>query len=77
MRSYPAVARQHVHTARAHLPVDVARALSVKPSLVQKAVEAFYTRDADQLLSSPFVQNQFLSAHLQRPSAVASMPRKL
>ena len=36
-----------------------------------------YTRDADQLLSSPFVQNQFLSAHLQRPSAVASMPRKL
>ncbi|EJD55386.1 SGT1-domain-containing protein [Auricularia subglabra TFB-10046 SS5] len=49
IENYPALARQHVHTARARLPVDIARALSAKPSLVQKAVEAFYTRDGLQL----------------------------
>ncbi|KZW02112.1 SGT1-domain-containing protein [Exidia glandulosa HHB12029] len=47
--NYPGLARQHVHAARMHLPVDVARALSANPSLVQKAAEAFYTRDALQL----------------------------
>lgn len=46
---YPGAAARHVHTTKAYLPVDVARALSVDPSLVQKAVETFYTRDAIQL----------------------------
>ena len=52
--SYPAASRQHVHVTKAYLPVDVAKALAVKPSLVQKAVEAFYTRDALQLRVSPW-----------------------
>ncbi|OSD05949.1 SGT1-domain-containing protein [Trametes coccinea BRFM310] len=46
---YPAASRQHVHVTKAYLPVDVAKALAVDPPLVQKAVEAFYTRDALQL----------------------------
>lgn len=47
--SYPNLAKLHIHTTRVHLPIDVARALSVNPSLVQRAAEAFYTRDALQL----------------------------
>jgi hypothetical protein len=47
--SYPHAAKQHIHTTLAHVPLDVARALSVNPSLVQKPVESFYTRDALQL----------------------------
>lgn len=46
---YPAAAKSHVHTTKAYLPLDIARALSVDPSLVQKPVETFYTRDAIQL----------------------------
>ncbi|OBZ79729.1 Protein SGT1 [Grifola frondosa] len=46
---YPAAARQHVHVTKAYLPVDIAKALSVNPSLIQKPVETFYTRDALQL----------------------------
>ncbi|KAI0768553.1 SGT1-domain-containing protein [Trametes elegans] len=46
---YPAALRQHVHVTKAYLPLDVAKALAVNPPLVQKAVEAFYTRDALQL----------------------------
>ncbi|THV06071.1 SGT1-domain-containing protein [Dendrothele bispora CBS 962.96] len=46
---YPATFRRHVHFTKAYLPLDIAKALSVNPSLVQKAVEAFYTRDAVQL----------------------------
>ncbi|KAI4520500.1 SGT1-domain-containing protein [Schizophyllum commune Loenen D] len=46
---YPAAFRQHVHFTKAYLPQDVARALAVNPALVQRAVEAFYTRDAIQL----------------------------
>jgi hypothetical protein len=46
---YPAALSQHIHRAKVHLPVDVGRALSVDPSLVQRAVEAFYTRDGLQL----------------------------
>ncbi|RPD81718.1 SGT1-domain-containing protein [Lentinus tigrinus ALCF2SS1-7] len=46
---YPAGSRQHMHVAKAYLPVDVAKALAVNPLLVQKAVETFYTRDALQL----------------------------
>jgi hypothetical protein len=56
---YPPAARDHIHVTKAHLPIDIARALSVNPSLIQKAVETFYTRDAIQLrvcslLTSPF-----------------------
>jgi len=47
--SYPDAARLHVHSTKAYLPIDIARALSVDPSLVQKPVETFYTRDAMQL----------------------------
>ncbi|KAG1773045.1 SGT1-domain-containing protein [Suillus occidentalis] len=46
---YPAAAKNHVHTTKAYLPLDIARALSVDPSLIQKPVETFYTRDAVQL----------------------------
>ncbi|KEP55601.1 SGT1-ecdysoneless-like protein [Rhizoctonia solani 123E] len=46
---YPAALSQHIHRAKAYLPMDVGRALSVNPSLVQRAVEAFYTRDGLQL----------------------------
>ncbi|RPD63222.1 SGT1-domain-containing protein [Lentinus tigrinus ALCF2SS1-6] len=49
---YPAGSRQHMHVAKAYLPVDVAKALAVNPLLVQKAVETFYTRDALQLRSA-------------------------
>ncbi|KAI0001888.1 SGT1 protein-domain-containing protein [Russula vinacea] len=35
--------------AKAYLPIDIAKALSVDPALVQKATEIFYTRDAVQL----------------------------
>ena len=34
---------------KAWIPVDIAKALAANPSLVQKAVETFYTRDAIQL----------------------------
>ncbi|KAI9442367.1 SGT1-domain-containing protein [Lactarius indigo] len=46
---YPDNLQRHVHKAKAYLPVDVAKALSVNSALVQKAVEVFYTRDAVQL----------------------------
>ncbi|KAF5374874.1 hypothetical protein D9758_000058 [Tetrapyrgos nigripes] len=46
---YPAAFRRHVHFTKAYLPLDIAKALSANPSLVQRAVEAFYTRDAIQL----------------------------
>ncbi|KAJ3868424.1 SGT1 protein-domain-containing protein [Lentinula novae-zelandiae] len=46
---YPVAVRQHVHVTKAYIPLDVAKALSVNRSLVQKAVEAFYTRDGVQI----------------------------
>ncbi|KAH7883844.1 SGT1-domain-containing protein [Phlebopus sp. FC_14] len=46
---YPGAARTHMHTTKAYLPIDIARALSVDSSLVQKPIEGFYTRDAIQL----------------------------
>ncbi|KAJ7169523.1 SGT1 protein-domain-containing protein [Mycena filopes] len=46
---YPAAARNHVHAAKVYIPLDIARALASDPSLVQKPVETFYTRDAIQL----------------------------
>ncbi|ETW87564.1 hypothetical protein HETIRDRAFT_469700 [Heterobasidion irregulare TC 32-1] len=49
LSGYPTALKQHIHVTKADLPLDVARALSSDPSLVQKAVETFYTRDALQL----------------------------
>ncbi|KAH6917569.1 SGT1 protein-domain-containing protein [Coprinopsis sp. MPI-PUGE-AT-0042] len=46
---YPSALKNHTHTTKAYLPVDVAKALQANPSLVQRAVETFYTRDAIQL----------------------------
>lgn len=46
---YPALARQHLHLTKVYVPKDIALALSNRPALVQKAAEAFYTRDAIQL----------------------------
>ncbi|KAF6766232.1 SGT1 protein-domain-containing protein [Ephemerocybe angulata] len=46
---YPAALKDHLHTTKAYIPVDVAKALAANPALVQKAVETFYTRDAIQL----------------------------
>ncbi|KDR84832.1 hypothetical protein GALMADRAFT_233248 [Galerina marginata CBS 339.88] len=46
---YPEAAKTHVHIAKAYVSADIAKALVVNPSLVQKAVETFYTRDAIQL----------------------------
>ncbi|KAF9270523.1 SGT1-domain-containing protein [Marasmius fiardii PR-910] len=49
---YPSAARNHVHFTKAYIPRDIAKALHVDASLVQKAVETFYTRDAVQLRSA-------------------------
>ncbi|TDL28785.1 SGT1-domain-containing protein [Rickenella mellea] len=46
---YPSYARQHIHTTKAYIPIEIAKALSQDVTLVQKATEAFYTRDAIQL----------------------------
>ncbi|TCD70672.1 hypothetical protein EIP91_002396 [Steccherinum ochraceum] len=49
LHGYPAAASQHIHHTKVYVPADIAKALSVSPSLVQKPVETFYTRDALQL----------------------------
>ncbi|TFK76805.1 hypothetical protein BDN72DRAFT_754724 [Pluteus cervinus] len=49
IEKYPAAAREHIHYTKAYIPKDVAKVLSVQPSLIQQAVETFYTRDALQL----------------------------
>lgn len=46
---YPEAVRQHIHVSKAWIPLDISKALIKDPSLVQKAVETFYTRDAIQL----------------------------
>ncbi|KAF8624765.1 hypothetical protein AX15_005659 [Amanita polypyramis BW_CC] len=46
---YPAALKNHIHVSKAWIPIDVAKALAINPSLVQRAVEMFYTRDALQL----------------------------
>jgi len=51
--SYPGTLHEHLHTTWAYIPTDIAKALLAQPSLVQKAVEIFYTRDAIQLRVSP------------------------
>lgn len=48
-RSYPDGMKTHQHRTKAWLPEPVARALSVNPELVQRAVEGFYVRDPAQL----------------------------
>ncbi|KAG5654046.1 hypothetical protein H0H81_008062 [Sphagnurus paluster] len=49
---YPAATCYHVHKTKAFVPKDIAVSLVKNPSLVQRAVEAFYTRDAIQLRSA-------------------------
>ncbi|KAJ7129973.1 SGT1 protein-domain-containing protein [Mycena crocata] len=49
VNGYPAAAKKHFHTTKAYVPLDIARALASDPSLIQKPVETFYTRDAIQL----------------------------
>ncbi|KAJ7462740.1 SGT1 protein-domain-containing protein [Mycena galericulata] len=49
IHGYPAAAKHHVHATKAYIPLDIARALASDPSLIQKPVETFYTRDAIQL----------------------------
>ncbi|KZV68670.1 SGT1-domain-containing protein [Peniophora sp. CONT] len=46
---YPAALASHMHTTKAYIPMDVAKALASNPDLVQKAIETFYTRDPAQL----------------------------
>ncbi|KAH0590386.1 hypothetical protein H2248_000555 [Termitomyces sp. 'cryptogamus'] len=46
---YPNAAKSHVHNTKVYIPSDIALSLMNSPSLIQKAVEAFYTRDAIQL----------------------------
>ncbi|CED84976.1 MADS box transcription factor [Phaffia rhodozyma] len=47
--SYPDALRDHQHRATMYLPTPIALALARQPSLIQKAVETFYTRDPTQL----------------------------
>ncbi|KAJ6604288.1 SGT1 protein-domain-containing protein [Mycena vulgaris] len=49
INGYPAAAKSHVHATKAYIPLGIARALASDPSLIQKPVETFYTRDAIQL----------------------------
>ena len=71
--SYPASLKSHVHVTKAHLPIDIAKALSVHPSLVQKAVEAFYTRDAIQLrVRFIIIHNPFTTTPLTEPQYLGS-----
>ncbi|KAI0662562.1 SGT1-domain-containing protein [Cubamyces menziesii] len=65
---YPAASRKHMHITKAYLPRDVAKALAVNPPLVQKAVEAFYTRDALQLRAA-----QKMSRFPPEPAVLASV----
>ncbi|KAF9056667.1 SGT1 protein-domain-containing protein [Panaeolus papilionaceus] len=46
---YPAAAKTHMHLTKAQLPADIVKALRGNASLIQRAVEAFYTRDSIQL----------------------------
>ncbi|KAG8983541.1 hypothetical protein FRB94_007765 [Tulasnella sp. JGI-2019a] len=46
---YPAATQKHIHITNAYIPSDIALALSQNRGLIQKSVEAFYTRDALQL----------------------------
>jgi hypothetical protein len=48
-RSYPGALKGHLHRTKAYLPVNVAKALSKTPELIQRAVEGFYVRDPAQL----------------------------
>ncbi|KAJ7770808.1 SGT1 protein-domain-containing protein [Mycena maculata] len=51
INAYPTAARNHVHATKAYLPHDIARALASDPTLIQKPIETFYTRDVIQLRS--------------------------
>lgn len=53
-----------MHTTKAYIPMDVAKALLANPALVQKAVETFYTRDAIQLRVSVLYKSILCLWHL-------------
>ncbi|KAG9124570.1 hypothetical protein FRC07_011088 [Ceratobasidium sp. 392] len=65
---YPTALSQHVHRTKAYVPVDVARVLSTNPALVQRAVEAFYTRDVLQLRAA-----QKMTRFPPKPDMLASV----
>ncbi|KAF7306610.1 hypothetical protein MIND_00452400 [Mycena indigotica] len=46
---YPAALKNHTHATKVYVPTDIARALTIDPTLIQKPIETFYTRDAIQL----------------------------
>lgn len=46
---YPESLATHFQRTRAYLPINIAKAIKNDPSLAQRAVEGFYTRDAAQL----------------------------
>lgn len=45
--------KTHQHRTNAWIPEPIAKALSVQPDLIQKAVEGFYVRDPAQLRVCP------------------------
>jgi hypothetical protein len=79
--------RDHLHRTKAYLPLPIARALAANPSLIQKAVEAFYVRDPAQLRAaarmthfppSPSVRTSVLmtrAAYAQLQGQVFHAPR--
>lgn len=48
-RSYPKDLPDHQHRTTLYLPTPIALGLARRSDLIQKAVEAFYTRDPSQL----------------------------
>ncbi|ORX34672.1 SGT1 protein-domain-containing protein [Kockovaella imperatae] len=66
--------RDHLHRTNAYLPIGIAKALSVQPDLIQRAVEAFYVRDPAQLRAAsrmthfPPAQSTLTSVLMTRPA---------
>ena len=76
--SDPDAARFHLHTTKAYIPIDVVKALAVSPSLIQKAAEAFYTRDAVQLrVGLSYVYHANLLTWFLVSSSDGSLPSEL
>jgi hypothetical protein len=59
----------------AYLPINIAKALRVDPSLIQRAVEGFYMRDPAQLrVSPPFINCLVLLIPLQAAARTTRFP---
>ncbi|KAG8742893.1 hypothetical protein FRC12_015236 [Ceratobasidium sp. 428] len=71
---YPSALSQHIHRTKAYVPVDIARVLATNPALVQRAVEAFYTRDnlqlraAQKMVRFPPKPDALTSVSMTRPA---------